>query len=143
MKKLSADRKSVLSLIRNSYRHLGELYETSRVYQNPDLLVKKANELFDKIDAIKDDPKECSRIVAFLDNYLDQAISALAEPPARLTGRDICLFCYLAVGFAPIQIMELMGIRKIGTFYSRKSRLKKKIARLGPSRARRYLELLE
>ena len=140
MKSLSVDPKAVLNLIRNSYRHLGKLYETSQVYKNPDLLVKKVNELFEEI---KDRPNECNRLVSFLDEQQHQAISALSAPPSCLTGQDLCLFCYLAVGFAPVQIMELMGINKIGTFYSRKSRLKKKIARLGPSRSRRYLELLE
>ena len=140
MNHLSVDRKEVLNLIRNSYRHLGKLYETSLVYKNPDLLVKKANELFEEI---KDRPNECNRLVSFLVEQQHLAISALSAPPSSLSYQDVCLFCYLTVGFAPVQIMELMGIRKIGTFYSRKSRMKRKIARLGPSRARRYLELLE
>lgn len=140
MKNLSVDRKAVLNLIRNSYRHLGKLYETSQVYKNPDLLVRKVKELFEEI---KDRPNQCNRLVSFLDEQQHLAISALSAPPSCLTDKDICLFCYLTVGFDPVQIMELMGINKLGTFYSRKSRMKKKIARLGPFRARRYLELLE
>ena len=140
MKNLSADRKSVLNLIRYSYRHLGELYETSRIYQNPELLVRKTKELFDDI---KDGPKGGNRPIPFLDDHLQNAVSLLALPPSCLTEKDICLFCYLVIGLNATQICELMHIEKIGTYYSRKSRLKRKIARLGPAKARRYLELLE
>ena len=127
------------SLVRDTYRFPRELYETCHLTRSRDAVVAKVLEQFKEIDG---DPKGWKRLVAFLDGHLDNAVSDLASFP-NLTPDDIRLFCYLVIGCDAVLISALMGIDNLNTVYSRKNRLIGKIAKLGPRRAKRFLDLLE
>ena len=127
-------------LIRKAFGYLAELADTYLTTRNADLVFRKTAGLVREINA---DPETLSQLFEFLDEYLDGLVSQLRNDYPKLKEDDIVLFCYNVIGCKPSLINLLMKPGKVEDLYARKSRLKQKIARRGPARAEKYLDLLD
>ena len=136
---IEALRKENVLLIRNSFRHLGKLYY---VY----LVTGSAGAVTNRLKMIWKDacgrPEKLSRLVRYLDRHMAHLIRDLRSSVPNLKDEEIVMFCCFAVGFEAPLVAELSGNR-VDAVYYKKSRMLGKIKKLGPERARRFLELLE
>ena len=130
-------RKENAFLIRNSFRHLGNLYYTYLTAG-----VAGTNRLKEIWKEACGRPDRLDRLVAFLDRHAGNVVRDLRASVPNLGEDEIAMFCCFAVGFDAPLVSELTGLN-VNTVYSRKNRMIGKIARLGPRRARRFLDLLE
>lgn len=122
------------SLVRNTYRYLGDLYYTLQtVHLEDSLLSRQLREMARDIEG--------QRLAQFLDVHLEHVVSELRSAAPRLGEKDILLFCYLTVGFRPTLIAELLHT-SVNNVYTRKCRLIGRIGKLGPARSERFLELI-
>lgn len=130
-------RKENVFLIRSSFRNLGNLYYTYLTTG-----VAGTNRLKEIWKKACGKPDRMDRLVAFLDRHAENVVRDLRASVPNLGEDEIVMFCCFAVGFDAPLVSVLMGLN-INTVYSRKSRMIRKIARLGPKRAKRFLDLLE
>lgn len=132
-------RKENVFLIRNSFRYLGNLYYIYLVTGATGSVTTRLEKIWKEACGPS---AKLSRLVRFLDRHLEHLVRDLRTSVPNLKDDEIVMFCCFAVGFDAPLVAELTGVRT-NTVYSRKNRMIGKIKRLGPARARRFLELLE
>ena len=136
--RLQRDRKL---LVRSVYRFPGELFDQCWSSRSWDFAIDKVQEKFREFDG---NPEGWQQLVQFLDEHLDHVVSDLAScPRPRMKEQELHLFCYCVLGFSASRISTLMGIENRDAVYSRKGRLIRKIGRMGPDRAKRFLDLMD
>ena len=136
---LAALRKENVFLIRNSFRYLGNLYYVYLITGATGAVSNRLKEIWKEACGR---PEKLGRLVRFLDRHLEHLIRNLRSSVPSLGNDEVVMFCCFAVGFDAPLVAELTGV-SINTVYSRKNRMLGKIRKLGPDRARRFLELLE
>ncbi|MBQ3765182.1 MAG: hypothetical protein II874_00395 [Bacteroidales bacterium] len=135
--RLSVFRKENKFLIRNSFRLLGKLYYTYLTTGTAG-----TNQLREIWKEACGNTSRMDRLVRFLDKHSDHLIRDLRSSVPSLGDDEVVLYCCFAVGFDAPLVSELTGVG-VNTVYSRKKRMIDKILKLGPKRARRFLDLLE
>ena len=136
---LAALRKENAFLIRNSFRYLGNLYYVYLITGASGAVTNRLKEIWNKACG---PPDKLNRLAGFLDSHSENLVRELRASVSRLGDDEITLFCCFVLGFDAPLIAELTKV-SVNTIYSRKNRIAGKIMKLGPARARRFLDLLE
>jgi hypothetical protein len=129
---------NTLSLIRLLFEFQGELVWRYQVYHSPKPVYDMVESLFPQFYA---DQQALSFIGGLLDMYLGCLVERVSLE-ADLTEDEALLYCYYVVRFDADQISLLKQVDK-ENLYTMKSRMIRKIEKLGPQRAREYLDYLK
>lgn len=136
---IAALRKENVLLIRDSFRLLGKLYYIYLITGSEGAVTYRLKTIWKEACGR---PEKFSRLVKYLDRHVAHLIRDLRSSVSRLKDEEVVMFCCFAVGFEAPLVAELTGNR-VDAVYNKKSRLIGKIKKLGPDRARRFLELLK